>query len=432
MLDIRSVLIRGTVSAAIVNAAGAGIAFALHVLLSRLMGVEHYGVYVYVLGWLNILVLFGKLGLDTALLRYVAAYTAQQEWAPLSGILRQSTLFAFGASMAIAGVGASAVWALREQLSAELMRAFWVGFALLPLLALTHLRQAALRALRRVALAQIPEFVLRPTLLAALAIAAVYGIGLTVRGDLVMALDLVAASVAFLLGGMWLYRALPADLKSARPTYHGREWIAVALPLFLLSGMNIVHSQTDLLMIGSLLGTREAGIYAVAVQVSMLVLIGLVAVNAIAAPMISELYATGRRDDLQRMVSIAAGGVLAVSLPVALGLTFLGSWVLSFFGPGFPEGYAALVILVAGQLVNALAGSVGLLMTMTAHQREAASIMAVSVVANVVLNAALIPRFGIEGAAVATAATTVLWNVAMFVFVFKRLGINSTAFRLSW
>ena len=40
------------------------------------------------------------------------------------------------------------------------------------------------------------------------------------------------------------------------------------LPLFLLSGMRIIHSQTDILMVGSLLGTREAGIYAVAARIA--------------------------------------------------------------------------------------------------------------------------------------------------------------------
>ena len=79
MLDIRSILIRGSTGAAVIYAAGAGLTFGLHVLLSRLMGVEHYGVYVYVLSWLSILVLFGKMGMDTLLLRYVSAYAAREE-----------------------------------------------------------------------------------------------------------------------------------------------------------------------------------------------------------------------------------------------------------------------------------------------------------------------------------------------------------------
>ncbi len=332
-------IIRGASTAALVNGVGVGVVFGLHVLLSRLMGVEHYGVYVYVLGWINILVLFGKMGLDIALLRYVAAYTAREERGALAGILRRSFSLALGVAVGLSVAGALVVWVLRERLTAELAWTFWAGFGLLPMLALAHLRQSALRALRRIARAQLPDLVVRPVLLGLLMVGGVYGLGLPARGQVAMALDLVATTVALLLGSAWLYRALPGNLKGVQPSYRTREWVAAALPLFLTSGMNLVHRQTDVLMVGSLLGAREAGIYAVAARVSALVLFGFVAVNAIAAPMISGLYAKGQMDELQHMVSLAAKGILGVALPVVLGLVIWGAWVLSFFGPDFPGGY---------------------------------------------------------------------------------------------
>nr|WP_277879386.1 polysaccharide biosynthesis C-terminal domain-containing protein [Coleofasciculus sp. FACHB-712] len=98
------------------------------------------------------------------------------------------------------------------------------------------------------------------------------------------------------------------------------------------------------------------------------------------------------------------------------------------FGSSFVEGLPALVILTVGQMVNALSGSVGFLMTMTGHQREAALIIGSSAILNVVLNAALIPYLGINGAALSTALTTALWNIIMLVYVNKQLKINSTIF----
>jgi O-antigen/teichoic acid export membrane protein len=85
-----------------------------------------------------------------------------------------------------------------------------------------------------------------------------------------------------------------------------------------------------------------------------------------------------------------------------------------------------LLILLTGQVVNALAGSVGLIMTMTSHQNQAGAIIAVSTAANITLNALLIPLFGLAGAAISTAFTMALWNVAMLIFVQRRIGINST------
>jgi O-antigen/teichoic acid export membrane protein len=58
--------------------------------------------------------------------------------------------------------------------------------------------------------------------------------------------------------------------------------------------------------------------------------------------------------------------------------------------------------------------------------------MAAGAVANIVLNAALIPRWGLEGAAVASATSMILWNVCLSVLAYKRLGVHSTALGRIW
>jgi O-antigen/teichoic acid export membrane protein len=50
---------------------------------------------------------------------------------------------------------------------------------------------------------------------------------------------------------------------------------------------------------------------------------------------------------------------------------------------------------------------------------------------NVVLNAVLIPPFGLLGAAVATAIATATWNLWMLVEVHRRHGLNPTVF-MNW
>ncbi|MCU4137989.1 MAG: Membrane protein involved in the export of O-antigen and teichoic acid [Thermodesulfobacteria bacterium] len=47
---------------------------------------------------------------------------------------------------------------------------------------------------------------------------------------------------------------------------------------------------------------------------------------------------------------------------------------------------------------------------------------------NIMLNFSLIPSLGPKGAAIATAISMITWNVILWWFVRKRLGINSLAF----
>jgi O-antigen/teichoic acid export membrane protein len=64
---------------------------------------------------------------------------------------------------------------------------------------------------------------------------------------------------------------------------------------------------------------------------------------------------------------------------------------------------------------------------MTGHERDAAFGITVGATANVILNALLIPRWGMEGAAIATGFSLLLWNVILVVRTRQRLGIRPTA-----
>ena len=99
--------------------------------------------------------------------------------------------------------------------------------------------------------------------------------------------------------------------------------------------------------------------------------------------------------------------------------------VLTLFGEGFSVGRWALMILVLGQLVNAGMGPVGHLMNLTGHGRQSAVVYGTAAGVNVILNLLLIPRMGLEGAAVATAFSMVLWNLWLFVLVQRKVGIHS-------
>jgi len=63
---------------------------------------------------------------------------------------------------------------------------------------------------------------------------------------------------------------------------------------------------------------------------------------------------------------------------------------------------------------------------MTGHEKDATWSIGISAVLNVGLNFALVPKWGLEGAAISAASSTVLWNCLMARAVHKRFGIHST------
>jgi O-antigen/teichoic acid export membrane protein len=192
--------------------------------------------------------------------------------------------------------------------------------------------------------------------------------------------------------------------------------------------MNLLSRQASLLLTGALAGDKAAGILGASLRISRLVVFGLSATNMIVAPMISELYHGGRRQELQRVLTMAAWGIFTFTVIISVLLIISGPWVLGMFGTGFSDGYLPLLIVLGGQIVNSCTGAVGYIMVMTGHQNQAAIITVGSVAVNVTISYFLVSLFGATGGAVAMSIALIFWNVAMMLYVWRKLGLNATIF----
>jgi O-antigen/teichoic acid export membrane protein len=76
-------------------------------------------------------------------------------------------------------------------------------------------------------------------------------------------------------------------------------------------------------------------------------------------------------------------------------------------------------MLVFGQFVNSISGSVGYILQMTDKQKTVQNVILSAAVINVMLNMILIPMYGIYGAAFASMVSMVFWNLIL-VFMVRR------------
>jgi O-antigen/teichoic acid export membrane protein len=417
---------RGAGGAFLLKVFEAGAAFLFSLLLGRLLGAHQYGHYAFTMAWVALLTVPALVGMENLTVRHVAGYRASGDDARLRGLLRFVVLAVSAASCLLA-VAASTAAASGLLLPAGMaLTTFVLGMALVPIGALTRIQQAATRGLHRVVEGFLPELVVTPVV--TLALIGLLWLDPQARtGERAIALTVIAMAIALVSAVVILARRLPRASREVRPIVERRAWALTALPLLLIGGMQMVIRQTDVILLGLLVGPRVAGIYAVATRGSQFVSLLLYGVNAALAPNISRLYVAGQLTELQRIVTRSARAVLVISTPVAVALAVFGSEFLSLFGDEFREGAPALAILAVGQLINASTGSVGILLTMTGHERDAASGFVLSGVGNVLLNVALIPSLGATGAALANAASLTAWNVILALAVRRRLGIDSTA-----
>lgn len=150
----------------------------------------------------------------------------------------------------------------------------------------------------------------------------------------------------------------------------------------------------------------------------------MMSVNTTLAPIVASLWARRDRARLQQVISKDTRVTFAISLVVWLGLMIAGRWLLAFLGPEFVKAYPAMMILSTGLVLCTLAAAVGLLLSMTGHERVLARLSSSAAILNVVLCALLIPRYSVEGAAAATALSTLYVNVAAVLTVYRVVGVN--------
>jgi len=395
---------------------GAASAYALAWLVGRGQGPEAYGQFELGLTVLTMAAMFSRLGLDAVMVKWLAATRVDGHVGVQRTLARRVSTWVLGASMLIGGwVWWGKTW-LGHSLGGD--EELWTAVACgVPAMALWGLASEMLRGLGRMAsYASVQQGVLM-----ALAVASMIVLGL----DVVLAFGfaLLAVGVVAVVQVAW---SLPtASHAAAVPeAYKGRAMLSTGWPMLLGSAMFLVMSWTDTLLLGHFLNESEVGVYRVAFRLAAVITLVQAAVNSYAAPWFAERHAVGDDRGLRQALAQTTGLNVAFSLPAFVALAAAPAWWLGWFGPAFEAGAVCMLCLALGQLVNALCGPVMYLLNMTGHERVAQQIVWVSALFNLALNVWAIPRFGILGAAVSTAATMVLWNVAAAVAVHKRLGLS--------
>jgi len=428
----KKTFIAGIKSSFAANAASMAILYLTQFLLARLMKVEQYGIYAYCLSWLTILLLLGNLGLDAAALRFIPQYVSRGEWGYCRGMIARSFRVIIPVSVVLLLGGWSVILVNRNQLVEEgLSAALLISMAALPLWTAIRLTQGILQAFKMPGLSQFLDGVLSPLILLSMLGLALM-LNITISAPVVMAVFVVSCAVVLIVGIVWLRRyILPQKVKTAVGQYQTWEWLRFAIPMLMIAGTYVIMNNTDVIMIGMMKDTPQAGIYSAATRLAALVSVSLVFVNMALTPYISEYFYNERRGELQHFISLSARIAALFAVPIFLVLMIYGKQVLGLFGSEFQGGYYSLLILISGQLVNVLSGSVGYIMIMTGRQKQAAYVLAAGAVLNIILNLILIPPFGIEGAAVATAVALIVWNVVLVVYIRSRINLNSTIFPVS-
>lgn len=326
----------------------------------------------------------------------------------------------FGAIIAIAGVIAAAPVANAMRLGVTLLPAVALTFSWVPINVIGTLALDLLRL----------EF--RPTAYSVLGLGrALFAgvVGALLAGPLGLGVaGLLLAYVVFGFVGivvtLWLARASWAP---GFQTGAARSLITFGLPLIPTGLAYWVIAYSDRFFLIQLLGIGSVGIYAVANRVSMGVQLVLYAFEAAWWPYAyARARESGHREQFARIFTIVTAGTLAIA--ALLGI-FAREILLVVTTPQFVAAYPYVGILALSLVIHGAYGIISVGVQLGERTRHMAWTSGVAAALNIALNVALIPVFGILGAALATLAaygtsTGLLFIVAQRAYrIPYRLGV---------
>jgi O-antigen/teichoic acid export membrane protein len=420
-------LVRGTLGTGGLNVFYTGLLFVTTAVLTRALGASSYGVYAQVAAVVALVGVAATPGIERLLIRDMAVYEAHGQHQLARGLMLATNATVLALSLLLGILAGLVTWLINDQEVTPVVIAFWVGYTIIPLNALSRTRMATIMGLRRMVGAQFPELVVRPVLFLVLVLAAQFGLRPFTPVDALI-LTALSAAAAFLVGAYVLHRITPLQVRRARPAYDLKRWRLSAGPLFLLSAASMVNVQVGIALMGSLSTSANAGLFAVASRGAGIIALGVTSTITALAPSAARLWSQGDVEQLQRVVSRCSQMTSLYAVPVALGLIVFGQYFLAIFGSEFVAAMPALRILCVGQLVMSATGPVTYLLLMAGEERHAMLATVYGAVINVVLDVALIPHWGVEGAAVATTVGLMAAELLMLRYARKALGVRLTLF----
>ncbi|MFZ9036355.1 MAG: lipopolysaccharide biosynthesis protein [Francisellaceae bacterium] len=391
-------------------------AFATAVLLARTFSVDNYGQYMFGVTVATIAAVIATLGADAILAR-------SWGWADQDGLERnrhvfelQHWFFRRGILLLLLAMLTAVLYLvfLRHNFNkVELTAALFA----LPFF-IANLLQSFFVATKRVVYANLIQFLMRLLMLGCVLI--FFVIVIDKPAALVFCMFI---SISTFTLGIWLILSRHYGFKSQIPGGGN-------LSFMLLKWGNLLLSQVSIIILKVFSSDDNIAYYAVALQLSALVAFVLNAVSSNIMAQVAHDFKHLKHDVFQQQITGYTRIIVVLSLIVVLLLIVSGYWITLLYGKNYTIAYYLFCVLMIGQIVNVLCGSVYTIMNMAGLEKLTVKVFYAALILNITVSILLVLKWNAFGIAVAASLSMIFWNLVLTSLVIRKLHINPTIFAL--
>lgn len=408
--------------------AGALAGFATQVVLARTLHASALGVFYSVTSLAAVVGLIAAHGYPAIAPRFLSRYREQGKEGLIADFVararRDATVYA-----AIATLGVLAIAVLWPSLSTEARFAVAAAALSIPANASLRLNGSLAAAIRRFALAYLPDTCIRPFLLLG-GVIALMALGVTLTASSVTwLLTLVFIGLAVTQYAL-LRKDMPKGQAPAAPARLVGLWRREAKPLILVALFTYFFADVDILMVTPLLSSADTAAIGLCLKLALLVGFAVQVAHQVVVPDLADARARKDPASIRDVVLRALAFPLAITIAALVVVALWGESLLAIFGPEFTGAKLPLLILMACQLARAVFGPSVPLLTVIGAQRQNAALAVAALVVLAIGNVVLAPLYGVLGAAIAVAIATLFWLVGCAVVLGRVSGLRTDALYL--
>lgn len=173
----------------------------------------------------------------------------------------------------------------------------------------------------------------------------------------------------------------------------------------------------DKVMINSKQGLGDTGIYGTASYFAAVIAIPATALYKVSGTLIAESWKTNDLKNIATIYRKSCLNQLIAGCLVFVGVAANLPSVFRFLPSDYQAGYYVILWLGLGKLIDMATGVNGIIMNTSRYYTYDSLFFVALIFITIAANMLLIPRFGINGAAMGAALATMLYNLARTIFV---------------
>ena len=392
-----------------------GANFVTQVLIVRYLSTVDYGALAYVLATVAFLQLFGTLGLQEAVSRFVPVYRENRDSERLLGtiLLAAGAVIITGALIVTLARGPLSHLIAHESLTLRLLS---ILIFLVPVEAADMLLDALFASFTSTRNIFFRKYVLGPGLKLGVAVLLIW------RGSTVtfLATGYLCASALGVLTYSWmLVRLLRDQALWQQFTFETIKFPARELLAFIVPGLSAVLATAainsiNMLLLGQMQTLSEVAYYRAAVPVAEMNGVVMASFTLLYTPTAARLFARGNYAGINKLYWQTAAWMSVVAFPIFVSTFSLARPVIRLlYGSRYDRSAFVLALLALGSYFNATLGFNVQTLKVIGRLRYVIVTSLLAALANIALNLFLIPRYGAVGAAVGATMAIVGYNLLL-------------------